>query len=155
VAPARFAVGDSVMLGAADELKAAGFVVDAKESRPFGAGVDVVQALSDGDRLPSQLVIHLGTNGPIKQEDMDRMMALVANVPQVLLVRDDVDRDYTAANNTMMVNAASAHPNVEVLYWDGLASQCQGDCIYQDGIHLKSTGAAYYVQLVTTVLGDV
>ena len=152
VAPQRLAVGDSVMLGAADELVADGFLVDAEESRAFVRGIDVVQALVDSGRLPNQLVIHLGTNGPITQSEMDQMMALVASVPQVVLVRNDVERDYGEQNNSLMVNAAAANPNVSVLYWDGLASQCQGDCIYQDGIHLKSTGAAYYVQLINGVL---
>ena len=70
------------------------------------------------------------------------------------LVRNDVDRDYEADNNALMATAASNNANVHLLYWDGLSGQCIGDCIYQDGIHLKSTGAAYYVLLIDTVLGD-
>ncbi len=147
-APDKLAIGDSVMLGAADELVAAGYVVDAEESRSFVRGIDVVQALVDNGQVPNQLVIHLGTNGRITADEMNQMTALLATVPKVVLIRNDVDRDYTAANNELMTTAAAAHPNIEVLYWDGLAAQCQGDCIYQDGIHLKSTGAAYYVQLI-------
>jgi len=37
---------------------------------------------------------------------------------------------------------------------DGLAAQCPGDCIYQDGFHLKTPGAEYYTALITTVLAD-
>ena len=155
VAPQKFAIGDSVMLGAADELKAAGFTVDAGESRAFVRGIDVVQALSDRSRLPQELVIHLGTNGPISSDQMDMMMRLVANVPKVLLIQNVVpDGSYDEDNNLLMINVASSLANVEVLYWDGLAQQCQGDCIYQDGIHLKSTGAAYYTTLIETVLAD-
>ncbi len=153
-APDRLAIGDSVMLGAAEELQAAGFLVDAAESRSFVRGIDVVQALNDQDRLPRELVIHLGTNGPITAAEMDQMMALVATVPRVLLVENDVPREYVADNNALMVSAASNHPNVAVLYWSGLASQCQGDCIYQDGYHLKSTGAEYYTLLINNSLAD-
>jgi peptidoglycan/LPS O-acetylase OafA/YrhL len=154
-APQKFAIGDSVMLGAADELKASGFIVDAAESRAVVRGLDVIQALSDRNRLPQELVIHLGTNGPISADQMDAMMGLVANVPRVLLIQNVVpDSSYDVGNNSLMVNVASRLPNVEVLYWDGLAQQCQGDCIYQDGIHLKSTGAAYYTTLIETVLAD-
>jgi peptidoglycan/LPS O-acetylase OafA/YrhL len=154
-APEKFAIGDSVMLGAADELKAAGFTVDAAESRAFVRGLDVVQALSDRSQLPQKLVIHLGTNGPISTDQMDAMMSLVTNVPKVLLIQNVVpDGSYDEENNLLMVNVASGLPNVEVLYWDGLAQQCQGDCIYQDGIHLKSTGAIYYTTLIETVLAD-
>lgn len=154
VSPGKIAIGDSVMLGAAEELQGAGFAVDAEESRAFARAVDIVQALSDNGQLPEELVVHLGTNGPINESEMTQMLDLAATVPRVLLVQNDVPRDYEASNNALMVNAASARANVEVLYWDGLASQCQGDCIYQDGFHLKTPGAEYYTTLITTVLAD-
>lgn len=150
----KVAIGDSVMQGAAEELEAAGFFVDAEESRAFVRGVDIVQFLADNDQLPDELVVHLGTNGQIRESEMTQMLDLAASVPKVLLVQNDVPRDYEADNNALMVNAASARPNVEVLYWDGLAAQCPGDCIYQDGYHLKTPGAEYYTTLITTVLAD-
>ncbi len=154
VAPARFAIGDSVMLGAAEELEGAGFFVDAEESRAFVRGIDIVQALSDQGQLPQELVIHLGTNGPISASEMEQMMNLVATVPKVLLVENDVPKDYEAANNALMVATASALANVEVLYWNGLAPQCPDDCIYQDGFHLKTPGAQYYTALISGTFAD-
>jgi peptidoglycan/LPS O-acetylase OafA/YrhL len=148
--PSKLAIGDSVMLGATEEMVAAGFFVDAEESRSFIRGIDIVQTLSDQGRLPDELVIHLGTNGPIGESEMEQMMALVANVPKVLLIENDVPRDYEATNNTLMVNAASSRANVGVLYWNGLAGGCVGDCIYQDGFHLKTPGAQYYTSLVAS-----
>ncbi len=152
--PSKIAIGDSVMLGAAEELQGVGFAVDAEESRDFVRGVDIVQALADNGQLPAELVVHLGTNGPINESEMTQMLDLAATVPRVLLVQNDVPRDYEASNNALMVNAASGRANVEVLYWDGLAAQCPGDCIYQDGFHLKTPGAEYYTTLITTVLAD-
>ncbi len=154
VGPSKIAIGDSVLLGAAEELEAAGFAVDAEESRAFVRGIDIVQALVDQGQLPDELVIHLGTNGPINESQMEQMMALVVDVPKVLLVENDVPKDYEATNNSLMVNAASGRANVGVLYWNGLAGSCVGDCIYQDGYHLKSTGAAYYTSLVTAAFGN-
>ena len=152
--PSKLAIGDSVMLGAAEELQAAGFAVDAAESRAFVRGVDILQSLADNGQLPEELVVHLGTNGPIDETEMSQLLDLAATVPKVVLVQNDVSRDYEASNNTLMVNEASGRSNVEVLYWDGLAAQCPGDCIYQDGYHLKTPGAEYYTALITTVLGD-
>ncbi|MEP4651896.1 MAG: acyltransferase family protein, partial [Ilumatobacter sp.] len=150
----RIAIGDSVMLGAAEQLRERGFAVDAIESRAWVSGIDIVETLQREDRLPSVLVLHLGTNGPIGQAGMDRMMAAVADVPQVLLVTNDLpdNQDLASSNNALMIDAASANPNVEVLYWDGLASQCVDDCLYQDGIHLKSAGQRYYAQLIDDTL---
>lgn len=151
-APERFALGDSVMKGAAAALIDQGFVVDAAESRSFAKGVEIAQALQERELLPREFVIHLGTNGPITSEEMAQMMEAVSSVPEVLLIRNDIDRPYEAANNDLMLRAASANANVQVLYWDGLAGSCQGDCLYQDGFHLKSDGAAYYAALILGVL---
>ena len=97
---------------------------------------------------------HLGTNGEIAESEMDEMMALVANVPKVLLIENDVPRDYESSNNRLMINVASSRPNVGVLYWNGLAPQCPGDCIYQDGYHLKTPGAEYYASLVNAAFDN-
>ncbi len=74
----ELAVGDSVMLGAAAQLSELGFTVDAVESRAWVNGLDFIETLGEQDRLPEILIIHLGTNGPIGQSNMDRMMAAVS-----------------------------------------------------------------------------
>jgi hypothetical protein len=152
--PALLAVGDSVMLGAAQQLSELGFTVDAAESRAWVNGLDAVETLARQDRLPETLLIHLGTNGPIGSNDMDRMMTAVASVPKVILVTNDVDRDYTADNNSLIVGAGGSNDNVEVLYWDGLTSSCPGDCFEADGFHLKPDGRAYYAQLIDGLLSS-
>ena len=62
---AQFALGDSVMLGAAGELNNDGFTVDAAESRQFSDGRAIVEQLRDDGRLGEVVVVHLGTNGNI------------------------------------------------------------------------------------------
>lgn len=151
--PTRFAVGDSVMLGALVPLEALGFQVDALESRAFINGLDLVETLAREDRLPDQLVIHLGTNGPISDTQMDRMMTAVATVPEVVLMTNDVDRDYTSDNNELMYTTAAANANVSVLDWQGLVQSCEGDCLESDGFHLKPDGQAYYANVVAFQLG--
>ena len=43
IAGGRYAIGDSVMLGARDELRARGFVVDTEKSRQFADAVTIVR----------------------------------------------------------------------------------------------------------------
>ena len=148
----KIAVGDSVMLGAAGQLSELGFTVDATESRAWVNGLDFVVTLGEQDRLPETMIIHLGTNGPIGQSNMDAMMAAVSTVPTVLLVTNDVDRDYTAGNNELIYAAAAANPNVKLLDWQGLASSCPGDCFEADGFHLKPDGQIFYARLVEGAL---
>ncbi|HSL73963.1 MAG TPA: acyltransferase family protein [Ilumatobacteraceae bacterium] len=149
---AKLALGDSVMQGAATQLAADGFTVDAIESRAFVNGLDTVLTLNDQGRLGDVVVVHLGTNGPINTGDMARMMETLAAVPQVLLLTIDVDRPWTAANNGLIYDAINTYPNVSLLDWAGLASSCPGDCFYSDGFHLRPAGQEYYATLISSVL---
>ena len=69
------ALGDSVMLGAAEELQARGFQVDAVVSRQMKDFVPTMATLRDNGTFGSVVVIHLGTNGPFSQETLDAMLA--------------------------------------------------------------------------------
>jgi peptidoglycan/LPS O-acetylase OafA/YrhL len=153
----RLAIGDSVMLGASQQLKALGFVVDAVEGRAFINGVDAAQKLQSQGRLGDIVVIHLGTNGPIKQGEMDKMMAALAAVPKVLLITNDLPADpkysFLQANNALIYDTAAKYPNVELLDWSGLKNTCPGNCIYSDGIHLRPDGQKYYASLIAGQLG--
>ena len=59
---------------------------------------------------------------------------------------------YAAGNSAKLGALPAQFPNVSVLYWDGLASQCPGNCYYDDGIHLRQEGQDYYVQLIASQL---
>jgi hypothetical protein len=149
----NLALGDSVMLGAAGQLDGIGYVVDAEESRQFTNGVETVATLRADDRLGDRVVVHLGTNGPIGASSMTALMDELVDVPQVVLITNDVDRDYTAGNNALIYDAANAYANAEILDWQGLAPSCPGNCFYEDGIHLRPDGQAYYATLVGSITG--
>ena len=148
----QLALGDSVMLGAAPQLKGIGFTVDAKESRQFSSGVDVVEQLKAEGLLGDVVAVHLGTNGPITQSEMDELMAALADVPQVMLITtalpDEPRYAYKNDNNGLIYDTVATHPNATLVDWGGLAAACVGDCFYADGIHMKSTGAQYYADVV-------
>ncbi|HEY3484442.1 MAG TPA: acyltransferase family protein, partial [Ilumatobacteraceae bacterium] len=98
----QYALGDSVMLGAAGQLTAGGYFVDAVVSRAFVNGLEQVIQLHAQGMLGDVVVVHLGTNGPIKQADMDRMMSELAGVRRVVLLTNHLDKSYTAGNNAMI-----------------------------------------------------
>jgi hypothetical protein len=150
----QLALGDSVMLGAAIELSDQGFVVDAVESRQFVDGLGTVQQLQQQDRLGEVVVVHLGTNGTIDQDDMAAMMASLADVPQVLLLTLDVDRDWIPGNNALIYDTVNRYPNVDLLDWAGLAAACPGDCFAVDGYHLRDDGKQYYAALIDGILAS-
>ncbi len=145
--------GDSVMLGSANELTARGFVVDAVQSRQFSAALPELQAIRDNGFLGSAVVVHLGTNGSFPQSSLDQMMAILADVPIVVFVTGKADRGWIPGNNEKIRALPSVYPNVTVIDWEVLGPQCQGDCFYDDDIHLNGNGQRYYADLVSRVLG--
>jgi hypothetical protein len=148
------ALGDSVMLGAAEELQARGFQVDALQSRQMSAFVPTMQALRDNGTFGSVVVIHLGTNGGFSQETLDAMLATVADVPVVLLLTGKADRGWIADNNAKLRAVPSTHPNVTVVDWEVLSPSCEGRCFYDDGIHLTQSGQNFYADVIGRVLAQ-
>jgi peptidoglycan/LPS O-acetylase OafA/YrhL len=147
------ALGDSVMLGAAEELQARGFQVDAEQSRQMKVFVPTMQALRDNGTFGSVVVVHLGTNGGFSQETLDAMLATVADVPVVLLLTGKADRGWIAGNNAALRAVPATHPNVTVVDWEVLSASCEGRCFYDDGIHLTQSGQNFYADVIARVLG--
>jgi hypothetical protein len=148
------ALGDSVMLGAAEELQARGFQVDALQSRQMNTFVPTMQALRDNGTFGSVVVVHLGTNGGFSQETLDAMLATVADVPVVLLLTGKADRGWIADNNAKLRAVPSTHPNVTVVDWEVLSPSCEGRCFYDDGIHLTQSGQNFYADVIGRVLAQ-
>jgi peptidoglycan/LPS O-acetylase OafA/YrhL len=147
------AVGDSVMLGAAEELTASGFVVDAVKSRQLISYVPELEAVKLSGALTSVVVVHLGTNGPFSDASLGSLMALLVDVPTVVMLTGKGDRDWMTGNNNKIRALPGAFPNVTVLDWEVLAASCEGRCFYDDGIHLTQSGQNFYSMLVDRVLG--
>ena len=147
--PAIFAIGDSVMLGAADELTENGIVVDAEVSRQMRTMVPIVQQLRDQGRLSEQMVIHLGTNGTLDDDTVTEFFTALSSVPKVVVLTVSAPRTYIEANNAKILALPAQFPNVSVLYWDGLIKDCPNQpCLYDDGYHLRQSGQDYYTALI-------
>jgi len=151
------AVGDSVMLGAASPLKALGFAVVAQESIQFNEVVPQVAALLQQGSVPDLVVVALGTNGTIDEDDAQEMFAALGPVPTVILLTIHVDRSWVPANNELIHAIDAQFDNVHVLEWEANAAGCDawaqgmglsGNCFASDGFHLSAAGADYYVQLI-------
>jgi lysophospholipase L1-like esterase len=139
--PARTvaAYGDSVMLGARPELRAAGIRTNAAESRQFAAMVDLVEKARAKGRLADVVVVHGGTNGPIRERDLRRLVRATRG-SILVLVNDHVPRAWERRNNKLLAAVASGHADVHVVDWDALASR-RPRWLYDDGTHLRP-GAA-------------
>ncbi|CAB4887573.1 unannotated protein [freshwater metagenome] len=148
-----YAIGDSVMLGAAPTLQSAGIVVDAAVSRQATTGADIIEGVVAQELLGDYVVVHLGTNGPMSSATLERLMAATASAKVVVVLTDKAARGWTEGNNALIRALPGNHPNVVVVDWQAEAG-AHPEFITGDGIHLKNDAARkFYTNLVLGALG--
>jgi hypothetical protein len=149
------AVGDSVMLDYQDPLKTAvpGINVDAAVSRQWSDGEEILQSLKAGGQLGGDVIVGLGTNGPITDSDFDNMMTILGGASRVVFVNVHVDRPWQDPNNAVLASGVTRYANAVVADWATLAAQNPG-WFGSDGTHLAidGPGADALAQLIGTTL---
>lgn len=150
----RFALGDSVMLGAKGDLKDLGFaIVDAAESRQAYAGPAMLR--KRGDTLPKNVVIHLGTNGTFPLDVCENMVKAAGPDRRVFFVTVHVPRSWQKGNNRMLAecDAAFADDRVHLIDWNE-AANAHPKWLYGDHIHLRPSGARAFANLIDSSVTD-
>lgn len=144
----RSAIGDSVMLGARDDLVAVGFRVNAQVSRQFRDAVGIVKDLKASGKFRRKIVIHLGNNGILVEgSDCDRISSIAGSRRTVYLVNLKIPRSYRATQNRRLAACVDRHANTVLLDWFHL-SRDHPSWFAPDGYHLSSTGRARYASLL-------
>jgi len=146
----RYAIGDSVMLGAKAGLRARGFIVDVKKSRQFYQAVGIVKRKKAHGLLRRRIVIHLGTNGVLIQaSDCDRISRIAGSRRHVFLVTVTGPTKHPKirkAQNIRLHACADRHRNARLIDWYAY-SRGHGAWFY-DGMHLTRKGRRAYASLL-------
>jgi hypothetical protein len=149
------AVGDSVMLDYQTPLEAdiPGIDVEAAVSRQWGPGEAILSQLKAEGQLGAEVIVALGTNGPITDTDFDDMMNALQGASRIVFVNIHVDRPWQDPNNAVLARGAARYPRVFIADWATLAA---GNPLWfgPDGTHLaiNGTGANELAALITTTL---
>jgi LysM repeat protein len=156
-APAPFsrvtAVGDSVMLGAVNQLAAAvgDLYIDAQVSRQASAAINLLQARRVAGLLGPSVIVHVGNNGIIRADQIDAMMGVLADVNRVVLVNIKLPRRWEGPNNAVLAEKVQQYPNAVLVDWNA-ASVDRPELFWSDGIHLRPEGARVYAALIAAAL---
>jgi hypothetical protein len=148
------AVGDSVMVGAAGELKRAigkNLDIDAQVGRQASAVIDILRQRQAAGRLGEVVVIDIGNNGPLNAEQFDEMMRVLKNVRQVVFVSVKVPRSWEQPNNDVLAEGVRRYPNAELVDWHA-ASANRPELFANDGYHLQIEGQQIYADMIATRL---
>ena len=147
------AIGDSVMLGAANILTERGITVDALKSRPFRQALEIANYVKSIGRLGEFVIIHLGTNNYVDQETLDEIMVPLKDVDLVLMITAHVpNRPWQDPNNELVRDMPNAYGNVKVLDWYQIA-EAHPEYLYGDKIHLNNEGQKVYADLIMQAIG--
>jgi peptidoglycan/LPS O-acetylase OafA/YrhL len=152
-----YAVGESVMLGAAPNLEAAGIHVNAAVSRQGRNVAQVITQLHIANLLGKVVIIQTGTNGPVSDDTFAAIMQNLSpsTTPLVVFLTVHAPRGWIADNNTRIRALPSKYKNVKVLDWDVAAQKVQNELSVGDGrIHLSTQHAKqYYANLIFDAVG--
>ena len=151
------AVGDSVMLDYQDPLQTdiPGIAVEAAVSRQWVDGETILSQLKSEGQLGAEVIVALGTNGPITDTDFDNMMSVLQGASRIVFVNVHVDRPWQDPNNQVLTSGAAKYPHVYIADWATLANQ-NPQWFGSDGTHLAidGPGADALAQLITTTLSN-
>jgi hypothetical protein len=151
------AVGDSVMLDYQIPLEAdiPGIDVEAAVSRQWAAGEDLLAQLKSEGQLGAEIIVALGTNGPISEADFVAMMSVVQGASLIVFVNVHVDRPWQDPNNAILARGAVQYPRIVIADWATLAAS-NPEWFGADGTHLAidGPGAVALASLITTALSQ-
>ena len=138
-------VGDSVTLAAVPTLKDRfpGIRIDAAVSRHLVEGLTVLRRWRDQDKLRDVVIVALGTNGPIADEDLRDIRRIIGPERSLILVTAHAPRGWIPGVNRQLTRFADEHRNVELANWSR-AIQPHLDVLAPDQIHFAGAGARIF-----------
>ncbi len=151
--PKVTAVGDSVMLDAHEALQARlGDVwVDAAIGRQFSEAQTEIANLQAADLLGEVVVLHLGTNAAISDQQFDQLLASLSAARRVVVVNVRVPRAWEPEVNRVIGDGVKRWPNAVLVDWHA-ASNAQDGVFWDDGVHLRPSGEELYADLVAAAV---
>ena len=148
--PPPLAVGDSVMLGAADELAAEGFEVDVRGCRQMSEGLDVLRARRRAGRLPEVVVVALGANWVITRAEIREALHILGRRRTLALVTPRESGGGSSSDAGVVRDAGRRYPvRVAVLDWVAYSAG-HPDWFGSDGLHLGPAGAQGLARLLSS-----
>jgi len=141
------AVGDSVMLGAAPQLRRRGFEIDVRGCRQMSEGLGVLSARRRAGSLPDVVVVALGTNWTVTTDQI-RAALRILGPERVLGLVTPPEVGGVASSDQAIMRAAARRwrLRVKVLDWVRVSA---GHSWTWDGMHLTPDGAAAYARLLS------
>jgi len=145
--------GDSVVLGARNSLREVlgEISIDAQVSRQPNAIAERIQLRRTENKLGKVVVIHMGTNGTMREDVLRTAMEGLTDRERVVVVNIRVPRAWMKPNNEIIAETVAEFPNVRFVDW-AAASKGKKKYFAPDGVHLTKTGGKVFADLINEAI---
>ena len=124
-------------------------VIDGEVGRQMKDSPAIFQSLKDKKELNDTILISLGTNGPITQDEFAQIMSIVGEKRRVFVINTHVPtRRWQNDVNATLETIAKQYKNVHLIDWYNY-STAHTDWFYDDQVHPNEVGSIYYCHLIT------
>ena len=149
--PAVF--GDSVVLSARNSLRESlgEITIDAEVSRQPDVIAERIQIRHTENRLGPVVVIHMGTNGTMREDVLRTTIAGLTDRTRVVVVNVRVPRAWMKPNNEIIAQTVTEFPNVRLVDW-AAASKGKKKYFAPDGVHLTKSGGKVFADLINEAI---
>ena len=145
------ALGDSVMLDCAAELRAAlrhRVRVDASVGRQIDGTIDELDTLRSRHALPETVVLQVGNNGPLWYADLVRLRRALRGVHEVVVVNVRNATSWESESNHALAAWVRGWRAARLADWYGHST----DAMLSDGTHPWPRGCAVYARVIADAL---
>ncbi len=145
------AAGDSVMLGAAPNLEALigrRLRVDAVVGRQAEATIARLAQYRAAGRLPREVIVQIGDNGPVWYSDMQSLRRVLRGVPVVVIVNVRLARSWEGEVDRQLAQYVRTWPQAVLANWFAHSTQA----MLADGVHPQVWARAVYARVVYEAL---
>lgn len=144
------AVGDSVMADASDSIQEVmpHAYVEAKVGRQGTDAPEVIKNLKAAGHLNKNVVLNLGTNGPMTSNTVNNIIDSVGKGHQIYWITAHVPtKSWEKTVNKQIKRAAKKHSNVHVVDWNA-QSATHSDWFAGDNVHMNENGNVQFTRLI-------
>lgn len=144
------AVGDSVMVDVSSDLRQVmpNTYVSASVGRQIWQAPHQIQALQAQGALAQNVVVNLGTNSPMTDAQIDKVIRMIGPNRQIFWINTHVPtRNWETSVNRTIARAAKRFSNVTLVDWHTL-SKNHKNWFYKDNVHPNPTGNRHLTRLV-------
>lgn len=150
------AVGDSILLSVKPMLEFAipGIYVDAKKSRQFKAGYQILKNLSENKFIRPYIIVELGSNGAINKVELEDLIKdLLAKNSFIILIKPYVPDEWQIYNSNLLYAMREKYKTGTLLVdWELISKKYDNDVLRPDMVHLNSYGQHIYTTAIIDAL---